>query len=123
MKRDFDLVREILFYFENRVDSGVDENVQIEGYDEKIIAYHNRILYDAGFIRCESVRSSTSGDRVIRVLPFELTWNGHEFLDKIRSDTIWNNIKAYSKEKGLTLSFNIVNELAKKYLASVMAGA
>ena len=123
MKRDFELIRKILFFFEEKVDSSVVETVQIDGYEDNFVGYHSRLLYDAGFLRCESVRSSTSSDRVIRVLPFELTWDGHEFLDKIRSESRWNKIKEYSKENGLALSFNVVNELAKKLIFNAISGA
>lgn len=122
MKRDFDLIRKLLFFFEKKEDSGVIEKPEVDGYSEQEISYHCRLLHDAGFLRCEPIKSSTS-DRVIGVLPFELTWAGHEFLDQIRADSTWNHIKSYSKEKGVALSFNIVSELAKKLLLSVIAGA
>jgi len=122
MKRDFELVRKLLFFFEAKEDPSVIEVPPIEGYPENIIKYHCTLLYDAGFLRCEPVRSSTS-ERVIKVLPFELTWDGHEFLDNIRSEGAWQEIKKFSKEKGLALSFNIVNELAKKLIINVISGA
>ena len=95
------------------------EHPEIDGFDKSQIAYHFRLLNDAGLIRCEPITSSTS-ERVIRVLPFELTWEGHEFLDKIRADTTWNKIKSYSKEKGVTLSFSVVTALAKKMITDAL---
>ncbi|PQA77634.1 DUF2513 domain-containing protein [Rhodoferax sp. TS-BS-61-7] len=121
MKRNFDLIRKLLFLFEERDRSEVLELPEVDGYLPEIIGYHLRLLYDAGFLRCESVKSSTS-DRVIRVLPFELTWEGHEFLDKVRSEGTWNKIKSYSKDKGLSLSFSIVSELAKRLALSALEG-
>lgn len=121
MKRDFDLIRELLLQFEAKEDAAVVERPEVEGQIHGIVAYHCRLLHDAGFLRCEPVRSSSS-DRLIDVLPFELTWDGHEFLDKIRLDSTWSRIKAYSKEKGFTLSFTIVTELAKRLATQVMDG-
>jgi len=86
---------------------------------EILIKYHCVLLNDAGLIFCEEVKSSTS-DRPIYVIPFELTWAGHEFLDKIRSDTAWAKMKAQAQEKSLTLSFNIVNELAQRAVISTL---
>lgn len=122
MKRNFDLIRKLLFFFEERDSFELLERPEVEGYSQEIIGYHLRLLYDADFLRCEPIKSSTS-DRIIRVLPFELTWEGHEFLDKIRSENTWNKIKSYSKEKGLSLSFNIVSELAKRLAVIALEGA
>lgn len=119
MKRDFDLVRQILLQFEAKADAGIVEKPEVEGYPYELVAYHCRLLYDAGFLRCEPVKSSTS-DRVIKALPFELTWEGHEFLDKIRSDTTWSKIKTYAKDKGLALSFSVVTELAKRVVGQLL---
>lgn len=121
MKRDFDLVRKILLQFEEKESSTIAEKPEVEGYSYEIVSYHYRLLYDAGFLRCEPVVSTTS-DRIIKVFPFELTWDGHEFLDKIRSETTWNKIKIQAKEKGLALSFSVVTELAKRLAAQLLNG-
>ncbi|HCX83219.1 MAG: hypothetical protein A3E00_13540 [Curvibacter sp. RIFCSPHIGHO2_12_FULL_63_18] len=121
MKRDFDLVRKILLQFEEKESSTIVEKPEVEGYSYEIVSYHCRLLYDAGLLRCEPVVSTTS-DRLIKVSPFELTWDGHEFLDKIRSETTWNKIKIQAKEKGLALSFSIVTELAKRLAAQLLNG-
>lgn len=120
MKRDFELTRKILQQFEDKPDSSVVRTPQVEGFADSVVAYHCRLLHDAGFLRCEPVRSSTS-ERVIDVWPFELTWNGHEFLDKIRSDTTWNKIKQQAKENGLALSFSIISELAARLASHVIS--
>ena len=119
MKRDFELIRSLLFLFENKPDSAMLEHPEIDGFDEFQVAYHCRLLNDIGFLRCEPITSSTS-NRVVRVLPFELTWEGHEFLDKIRADTTWNKIKTYAREKGVTLSFSVVTTLAKKLVTDAL---
>lgn len=103
MNRDFELISSLLFLFENKPDSAMLEYPEIAGFDKAQIAYHCSLLNDAGFLRCEPITSGTSA-RVVRVLPFELTWDGHEFLDKVRADTTWNKIKSSSREKGVALS-------------------
>jgi hypothetical protein len=113
MKRDFDLIRNLLFFFEEKEGPEVIEVPQIEGHDDQMIKYHLVLLYDAGLLRCEPVKSSTS-DRVIYVLPFDLTWDGHEFLEKIRSITVWRKILDTVKSKGGALAFGVINQLATK---------
>ena len=113
MKRDFDLVRLLLVFFEEKATPELVQVPPIDGYDELMIKYHLVLLYDAGLLRCEPVKSSTS-DRVIYVLPFELTWNGHEFLEKIRSETTWKKIRGAIQTKGGALAFSVIDALATK---------
>jgi hypothetical protein len=111
MKRDFELVRRLLAYFEEKSGPEHVEVPSIEGYDELTIKYHLVLLYDAGFLRCEPVTSSSS-DRVIYVLPFELTWDGHEFLAKIRDDGLWQKTKDAILSKGGQLTVNTITTVA-----------
>ena len=115
MKRDFELIRKLLFFFEAREKSEYIESPDINGNESTCIKYHCRLLYDAGFLRCEPITSSTS-DRVIRVLGFELTWDGHEFLEKIRTDTMWKKINDYAFDKGIPLSFSVVSGVAQHWI-------
>jgi hypothetical protein len=122
MKRDFDLIRKLLMFFEDKPGSEHVEVPPIEGFDDLTIKYHLVLLYDAGFLRCEPVKSSTS-DRVIYVLPFDLTWQGHEFLEKIRNERTWKKIKETILSKGGALAFNVINELATRFAVDKIIGS
>jgi len=111
MKRDFDLVRKLLVYFEEKPGPEHVKIPPIEGYDELTIKYHLVLLHDAGLLRCDPVTSSSS-DRVIYVLPFDLTWDGHEFLAKIRDDGLWRKTKDTILSKGGQLTFNTITAVA-----------
>ena len=113
MKRDFDLIRKLLLFFEEKPGPESVEVPPIDGYDVITIKYHLVLLYDGGLLRCEMVRSSTS-DRVIYVIPFELTWDGHEFLEKIRDETTWRRILEKIKSSGGALAFSVINQLATR---------
>ena len=91
MKRDLDLVRTILRSIEEAPAGEVISGFQIEGHDEIEIGEHLRLLIDAGFIKGEASRTRSGYLLGIR----GLTWNGHEFLDAARSDSLW----ALAKEK------------------------
>jgi hypothetical protein len=121
MNRDMDLVRKLLVYFDEKPGPEHVMVPDIEGFDESNIKNHLVQLYEAGLIRAESERSSTSNDRVIRVIPFDLTWQGHEFLDKIRNETVWQQIKSTAQSKGLPLTLEVVGELATKIFVKLMA--
>jgi hypothetical protein len=115
MTRDFELIRKLLIFFDEKPDADHVEVPEIDGgYTDSQIKYHLVLLYQAGFLDCEPVKSSTS-DRVIYVLPFNLTWEGHEFLAKIRSDSVWQKIQAVIVSKGGMLAFAVINQRATKF--------
>jgi len=112
MKRDLELIRKLLFFFDVKVGSEHVDAPSVEGYDIAAIKYHLILLHDAGYLRCEPVRSSTS-ERVIYVLPFDLTWDGHEFLDKVRNPHIWEEVMDDVKKRGFaSASVEIIKRLA-----------
>jgi hypothetical protein len=119
MKRDFELVRKLLLFFEEKDNPDFIKVPPIAGYDELTIKYHLVLLYDAGLLRCEPVKSSTS-DRVIYVIPFELTWDGHEFLEKIRNNSTWNKIKEVISSKGGAFAFGVINQLATNFALEIV---
>lgn len=53
MKRNFDLIRKLLFFFEEKESPQHVEVPPIDGYDESTIRYHLVLLHDAGLLRCE----------------------------------------------------------------------
>lgn len=110
MKRDFELIRSLLFYFEEKPDTKFVECPDIEGYDELTIKYHLLLLAQARLIDYEPELTKTG--RIIRVIASNLTWNGHEFLDAIRNEGTWNKIKTFVKEKGASLSFDVIKAVA-----------
>lgn len=107
MKRDMELVREILIFFEEKETPGLVEIPPIEGYDDLTIKTHLVMMHDAGLLRCEPVKSSSS-DRVIYVIPFELTWAGHDFVQMMRDDNLWKKAKEYVIMPGASWSFEIL---------------
>jgi len=120
MKRDMDLIVKLLTFFEEKAGPEHVEVPPIEGYDKATIKYHLILLHDAGLLRCEPVRSSTS-ERVIYVIPFDLTWQGHEFVGKIKDEKVWARIKSIVSSKGAALTFDVISELAKRIAFNVIS--
>ena len=111
MKRDFDLVRKLLLFFEDKPNDEAVQVPPIEGYPELEIKYHLVLLHEAGLLRCETVTSQSTPDRVIYVIPFGLTWQGHEFLDASRDETLWKKVTTEIKEQGLAVTFAVLQAL------------
>jgi len=115
MKRDMELIRKLLLFFEDKESPEHVKIPPLEGYDEGTIKTHLELMHDAGLLRCEPVKSSTS-DRIIYVIPFELTWAGHDFLQTMRDDTLWKKAKEHVLKPGASWSFDILKEWAKHEL-------
>jgi hypothetical protein len=111
MKRDIDLIRKLLLYFEEKPDGNMIKDLELEGFSNDEVQYHLILMDQAGLISCERSLSSTTADRVIRVYPFNLTWQGHEFLEASRNDTLWNKAKGIAKSKSGALSMDVVKAL------------
>lgn len=110
MKRDMDLVRQILLVVEEHgTEQGhiTFEPSDTPGKTPDEVAGHIRLLHEHGFIEAED--GSGFGNPVW--FPQRLTWQGHEFLDAIRNDTIWARTKRVIADKGGSMPFELVREL------------
>ena len=112
-----DLVRKLLFYFEDKEDFRMikSDAVAIDGYDQRLVAYHIHLMCEADLLSCERVVSTTTPDRLIDAHPFRLSWAGHEFLDAARSDTIWRKARTAVQEKGIAVGFGLLQALLIQY--------
>ncbi len=118
MKRNWELVREILLALENKK-SSLDylEPEQIESYDPEAVSYHIQILDEAGLIEGHCTQAMGSP---LYCYAKRLTWIGHEFLDEIRSETVWNRTKSLLKERGIALSFEAISMAVKSVISAML---
>jgi DNA-binding MarR family transcriptional regulator len=121
MQRDFNLIRNILFSVESAPAGGRTQSDELEydGYDPETIAEHIKLLSEQGLIHVgTSYNDPETGMRIFFIEG--LTWNGHEFLDNARNDTIWKKAIAQAEEKGTSMSMVVLNgvltKLAQKHL-------
>jgi repressor of nif and glnA expression len=114
MKRDLDLVRKILMEIEKKEESMGWIIPEIESYSENEIFYHIKILEEAGFIEAKDL--STLG--TFEWAAINLTWEGHEFLDASRNETIWKKSKSIIQDKMGSASFDVLKSLLFKTAAT-----
>ncbi|ODW10590.1 hypothetical protein BBL80_18130 [Vibrio parahaemolyticus] len=105
MKRDMSLIREILFSIEEH-----DKVLPVEGFSSEVIEYHVNLLTEA-----QLVERSAFGIDFSFVTVTRLTWKGHEFLDSIREEQVWNTIKSEFKEAGVSTIVKVGRELAEGF--------
>ncbi|EJG1636269.1 DUF2513 domain-containing protein [Vibrio parahaemolyticus] len=114
MKRDLELVVQILELLENRQEISIIQTLHVQNYDDNVVAYHLRRMFEAGLLDAESVVSTTSPERIISVYPFGLSW-GHEFLDCIRSKSVMAKVKSRLGGAIIDVPFSVVKSLALSY--------
>ena len=120
MKRDMDLVRLILLEIEDKYRSTAIYDLAIDGYDTEMVAYHCKILYEAGLI---SDYKAQYADNEIYVFGVgSLTWDGNDFLEKIKDDSQWKKVKETITKKGLPLVVDTIKSVANALISATVEG-
>lgn len=99
-----DLVRQILTSVEERSDGKAQ--VFEFGGDNRPLREHVSLLINAGYLREVGVTRSSSRTKV------QLTWQGHDFLDAVRSQSIWEKTKQAVAEEGGSFSLELLKTVA-----------
>lgn len=114
LRRDMDLLRQLLLDIEEKAD-GLDSEIdmQISGVESQVVAEHLRLLMEARLI--DGVIVPDGSEDFDHVEPTRLTWAGHDFLDNIRDPEIWKYAKAGAvAARGLT--FELLGDIAKGFI-------
>jgi hypothetical protein len=90
MKRDLDLVRAILLDVEARGTPLDLIDPEVEGYNALQVSYHVMLLEDSGLIRA----MDRTAIGIFRWSAGALTWRGHELVEYIRDDALWESAKS-----------------------------
>jgi hypothetical protein len=123
MKRDIDLIRELMLKLESFPMEPGDNvhitpdnpGVQVDGYSVDQIDCHLTLIEQAGFI--ERSRSGPA----IGIMFRGLSWAGHDFLDSVRSPDVWDRTKQVASAAG-GFTVDLLVFTAKSYLESRVKG-
>jgi hypothetical protein len=121
MKRDMDLIRNILLVFDQiEVERLGQKSLasSLDGYAEDQIRFHINLLKGAGYLD-QAVVAPRNRDGVPSHVRFDLgyrpTMAGYDFLDSVRDPEVWAKTKqTVSSAGGFTL--DLLKELAKGLL-------
>lgn len=120
MELKHDLVREILLDIE---DKGFNKFYFVESLklnrdgserNEDDIIYTLSKLVEANFIEGNPIESEKIP---IDFFVKDLTWSGHEFLDNIRDEGVWKDIKNVTKNLS-SVSLTLIGKLGYQYLSN-----
>jgi hypothetical protein len=116
MKRNMELVRAILLAMDAHEHGVAPDGFTIAGYDDEVIGHHVWLMAQGQLVTAVVVTTQTDRSPVAK--PITLTWAGHDFLDAVRHDTIWAQVKTQLKDRGISLPFTLLEALARKMLAA-----
>lgn len=115
MKRDMDLVRKILLVLEQHEHGYAPKQLEIEGCTDEQIHFHVWLMGDGGLLRVSD--SSHGAGASPRAIPVSIVWEGYEFLEAAREDTMWEKAKSTISEAGVGLTIEmlkgVLGQLAK----------
>lgn len=124
MKRDMDLIRNLLIKVEEVYEPGAGSinfsKIRIDGYDDKVIAEHLLLMKEAGLIRNINAKQYVTGSTMLSI--GNLTNEGYDTLEKFRNDTVWNKTKEIARNKGLPMLIDIFSQVASTVIAGITEG-
>jgi hypothetical protein len=125
MKRDWDMIRDILTKLEEFSNEEGSLNLSSFPRDKHAeISYHMELLIESGLVNGQM--SEEFGPEPEDFFVTRLTWQGHEFLDSIRNDTVWQKTKKSFFSQGISMTFDLVksfaSDIAASYLKATLGG-
>lgn len=134
LKLNYDCIRDVLLVLEENLTIEVEEtedgafysynyldtddvlNINsLSKYSKYDIIYSVVKLSEACYINTSDI----SGDDLTEFIISDITYSGHEFLQSIKSETVWNDVKNVSKKVG-SMSFPIISSIAGNVISKII---
>lgn len=119
MKRDIDLIRNILLKMESHEHGFAPRPLPIEGYSNEQIEHHVYLMDQAGLLK--AIQTTHMQSNSPTALPTSLTWEGHEFLEAARKPAMWEAAKRKLTDAGTGWTIELLKlalfELGKRAIA------
>lgn len=93
------------------------EKVDLSSYTSDVIRYHQWLLIDA---KLAEGNVTWIHGHVITASISRLTWSGHDFLDTIKSEEVWQKTRTAIIEKGVGTPFEVLKQLATKVAMEIL---
>lgn len=108
MKRDLDLVRDILFWIEaaEHGRNNGDWDIRIDGHTDEEIGYHIYLMQQAGLVIADDVTTNASLSPCWQA--YALTRAGHDFISATRDAALWRKTRALVADRAIEVSFSTV---------------
>ena len=113
MKRDMDLIREILLQKE------AEKNPMTLSCTKEEFTYHVALLKEGGLV--EAIIQSNHVGMPSKAVVIRLTMAGHDFLDSARNENVWHKAKEHIIKSGTAWTFSILAEVLKSLAKQQLA--
>ncbi|HEU4722714.1 MAG TPA: DUF2513 domain-containing protein [Gemmatimonadaceae bacterium] len=113
MKRDLDLVRHVMLQIE-ALPASPPVQYRAGEVEDPVLLKHLEMLIAAGLVSGKISQSHGSRGDVISISG--LTWDGHEWVEMVRSQAVWNEIKTTLMERAGAVTFELTREVARRIL-------
>ena len=113
MKRDLDLVRQILLQIEE-LPAGPPAQYRMSEIDDPVLLAHFELVLASGLVNGKISRSQSVRGDVISISG--LTWEGHEWIEMMRSASVWNETKSQLRDSGGALVYELTKAVATRIL-------
>lgn len=127
MKLNYELIRNLLLAAEDQENNSSLSQKELDDFIEKFdytfneLIYHLKRLEEADYVNITI--GNASNQVYVYVLNY-ITWNGHQFLDTIRSDKVWvtskkvaDDLKVKSISAFTQIAFQVASNLITTYLS------
>ena len=121
MRRNPELVRKLMLAIE-QTSQPLTDQAQIDSYSRDEVAYHMRLIIEAGLAQGSAMEDHSGGNTTVprAVVIFRMTNAGHDFIDSVRGDTVWNAVTAKVKSSGGSFTLGVLQQLAVAILRAQM---
>ena len=119
MKRDMDLIRNLLFVFESQEKDRLDRSdLALNGYEKKQIDFHLELMEEGGLI-VHDVFQPKKADGHAFPIRFDMgrrpTMTGYDFLESVRDSKTWEKTKNGAMAAG-GFTIDLLKDLAKGFI-------
>ena len=127
MKLNYELIRNLLLVAEDQENNSSLSQKELDEFIEKFdytfdeLTYHLKRLEEADYV---NITIGNSSNQVYVYVLNYITWNGHQFLDTIRSDKVWvtskkvaDDLKVKSISAFTQIAFQVASNLITTYLS------
>lgn len=119
MKRDLDFIRELLLFIEESDSTNIPPNEFLKLTDDfDKICYHLYLLHESGYIQASNI--TCKGCEYPQYLVHWLTGTGCDYLDAVRSNSVWNKTKESLVSTGSSAALDVIKSVAGKITLSLL---
>lgn len=117
--RDILLDIEELHHYPNTFTFSTPEKFdRAKKYDIDTIVYHCNLLEEAGFLKWKPIYGN---DEFQMGFVNGLTYDGHQFLDSVRSPKVWRETKSRAEKLGV-FTIDVISQIASNIISDMIKG-